>query len=392
VNRAGGNESRRLDEHIAFKHGVVGAEQNGPVGTINALRAIHLEMRYARIAENLAPDAWFINYTNPASFVAEALQRFTKINSIGECSLWPERITSIAWAFRLHYERIRDLFPRIRVVSFGSNQNMWVKDVYIDGKNVTNEWIERLNQKERTKKESYYGLNPAEEKIALRKLTGMDSLWYIMGVTFFAKYDLDEWNRTGRSRSDYVVPLEERHFEEAINPRFVDVTPSVWERSGVKDLKEALKEKKPGLKRPLNPSDLKEGYNLAAPSVVNAIANDTGESLVCQVQSRGTVEGMEDYMVQEVLCEVDKRGPHPIPVGVIPKSIRGIVLSAAYWQSLTVEAAIEGSYDKALLALLNCPHIQHPEKFKISKKILDEYLRVHREYLPEFTSESGLYP
>ena len=184
VNRAGGNESRWLDEHIAFKHGIVGAEQNGPVGTINALRAIHLEMRYAKIAEKAAPDVWFINYTNPASFVAEALQRFSKINSIGECSLWPERIASIAWDFGLHYERVRDLFPRIRVTSFGSNQNMWVKDVYIDGKNVMSEWIEKLNRKERTKKESYYGLNPAEEKIALRKLTRMDSLWYVLGVTF----------------------------------------------------------------------------------------------------------------------------------------------------------------------------------------------------------------
>ncbi|MDH5770176.1 MAG: hypothetical protein OEZ25_02655, partial [Candidatus Bathyarchaeota archaeon] len=40
VNRAGGLEARRLDEHIAFKHGVVGAEQTGPGGTINAVRAI----------------------------------------------------------------------------------------------------------------------------------------------------------------------------------------------------------------------------------------------------------------------------------------------------------------------------------------------------------------
>jgi len=392
VNRAGGNESRRIDEHIAFKHGVVGAEQTGPGGTINAIRAIHLEMKYAKIAEHAAPDAWWINYTNPASFVAEALQRFTKIKSIGQCSLWPERMASIAWDFGLDYERIRDLFPRIKTVLFGSNQNLWVKEVYVDGRKVTKEWIKKLNMRERETKETYYGLNPADEKIALRNLLGMDTLWYILGSMFFAKCELDEWEKTGKSRSDYVIPLEKKHFEEASNPDIVDVSPSVWERSGVKNLQSALLEKKFGLKRPLTPSDLKEGYNLAAPSVMNAIINNTGENLVCQIQNRGAVDGIEDYMTQEVLCHVDKKGPHPLPVGEIPISVRGIVLSAAYWQSLTVEAAVEGSYDKALSALLNCPHIQHVDKFNVSKQILDEYLEVHKEHLPEFTSESGLYP
>lgn len=392
VNRAGGLESRLLDEHIAFKHGVVGAEQTGPGGTINAIRAVYLEMKYARIAEKVAPNVWYINYTNPASFPAEALQRYTKIKSIGQCSLWPERIASIAWDFGLHYEGIRDLFTRIRTIMFGSNQNLWVKSVTIDAKNVTKEWIKKLNAKDRVKNKAYYGLNPAEEKIALRNLTGMDTLWYILGSTFFAKYELDEWEKTGKSRTDHVIPLLKRHFEEAKNPEIVDVSPSVWERSGVKDLKEALKDKKPGLRRPLSSSDLKEGYSLAAPSVVNAIINDTGEPLVCQIQNKGTVKGIEDYMVQEVLCNVDKKGAHPIPIGEIPMSVRGLVLSAAYWQSLTVEATVENSYDKVLLALLNCPHIQHVEKFKVCKEILDEYLDVHKDYLPAFTSEVGLYP
>ena len=390
VNRAGGLEARRLDEHIAFKHGVVGAEQTGPGGTINAVRAIHQEMKYAKIAEEVAPDVWLINYTNPASFPAEALQRFSKIKNIGQCSIWPARIASIAWDFGLHYERIPDLFSRIKTILIGSNQNLWIKDIYIDGKNVTKEWIKKLNEKDRATTKGYYGVNPADEKIAIRNLIGMDAMWYIIGSIFFSKNELDEWTKTGKSRTDIVIPHEEKHFEEAKNPDLVDVTPSVWERQGIKNLRAALAKGKPGLKRPLRPADLKEHYDLAAPSVMNAIINDTGDTLVCQVQNQGAIKGMEDYMVQEILCYVDKRGAHPLPVGEIPMSIRGIVLSGAYWQSLTVEAAVEGSYDKALLALLTCPHIQHTQKFKVCKEMLDEYLEVHKDYLPKLKSDAGL--
>jgi len=392
VNRAGGLEARQLDEHIAFKHGVVGAEQSGPGGTINAIRAIHEEMKYAKIAEEVAPDVWLINYTNPASFPAEALQRFSKIKNIGQCSIWPNRIASIAWDFGLHYERIPDLFSRVKTILIGSNQNLWVKDVYVDGKKVTKEWIKKLNEKDRATAKGYYGANPAYEKTAIRNLIEMDAMWYIIGPIFFSQYELDEWNKTGRSRADLVVPYEEKHFEEANNPALIDVSPSLWERQGIKDLKAKLAEHKPGLKRSLRPADLKEHYDLAAPSVMNAIINDTGDELVCQVQNQGAIKGMEDYMIQEILCHVDKKGPHPLQVGEIPMSIRGIVLSSAYWQSLTVEAAVEGSYDKALLALLNCPHIQHTQKFRVCKEILDEYLKVHKDFLPEMKSRAGLYP
>jgi len=392
VDRPGELEARRLDEKIAFKHGVVGAELTGPGGTIFAIRAIHQEMKYAKIAEEVAPDVWFINYTNPASFPAEALQRFSKIKNVGTCSVWPGRISSIAWDFGINYDRVADLFSRVKTVLVGSNQNLWVKDVYVDGKNVTKEWIRKLNQKDRATAKGCRGANPADEKIAIRNLIRMDTMWYTTESVFFSQYELDEYNRTGKSRADFVIPYENKHLEEAKNPELADVSPSVWPRRGIKDLRAELAKGRPGLKRPLRPVDLKDHYDIAASSTINAIINDTGDTLVCQVQNRGAIKGIEDYMVVEILCYVDRRGAHPLPVGEIPISVRGIVLSGAYWQSLTVEAAIEASYDKALLALLNCPYIQHTQKFKACKEILDEYLKVHKDYLPKFKSESGLMP
>ena len=72
--RVGGLEGRIVDETVPLHYGVLGQETVGPGGIAFALRTVPVMLEMARVASRLAPDAWFLNFTNPAGLVTEALR------------------------------------------------------------------------------------------------------------------------------------------------------------------------------------------------------------------------------------------------------------------------------------------------------------------------------
>lgn len=71
--RVGGLKARALDEKIPLSHGLIGQETNGAGGMFKALRTIPFMLDIARDIHEICPEAWLINFTNPAGIVTEAL-------------------------------------------------------------------------------------------------------------------------------------------------------------------------------------------------------------------------------------------------------------------------------------------------------------------------------
>ena len=74
--RVGKLKMRSLDEKIPLKYGVVGQETCGPGGMAYGLRSIPGVLENIEYMEKYSPNAWMLNYSNPASIVAEACRRF----------------------------------------------------------------------------------------------------------------------------------------------------------------------------------------------------------------------------------------------------------------------------------------------------------------------------
>lgn len=74
--RVGKYAMREQDEKIPFKHNVVGQETCGPGGLAYGLRSIGPVLELVDYMEKYSPDAWLLNYSNPAAVVAEATRRF----------------------------------------------------------------------------------------------------------------------------------------------------------------------------------------------------------------------------------------------------------------------------------------------------------------------------
>ncbi|MFI5054293.1 MAG: hypothetical protein ACHQDE_08020, partial [Acidimicrobiia bacterium] len=121
-----------------------------------------------------------------------------------------------------------------------------------------------------------------------------------------------------------------------------------------------------------------EGYEGVANALMLSATTHRKASLVLNVANRGAIADLRDSDVVEVTCLVDEHGPHPIAQGRMPDVVSGLVQQVKAYERLTVEAAVEGSYAKALRALTVHPLVG---SFDVARSILDDYLSAHAEFL-----------
>jgi 6-phospho-beta-glucosidase len=122
-----------------------------------------------------------------------------------------------------------------------------------------------------------------------------------------------------------------------------------------------------------------EGYEGVATAVMAAAVRRRKVPLILNVPNRGVVGGLRDDDVVEVTCLADEHGAHPIAQGRMPDQALALIEQVKLFERLTVAAAVEGSYDAALGALLAHPLVpSYPEV----KAILDEYVEALSGLLP----------
>jgi 6-phospho-beta-glucosidase len=94
--------------------------------------------------------------------------------------------------------------------------------------------------------------------------------------------------------------------------------------------------------------------------------------------NRGAIPDLLDTDVVEVTCMVDEHGAHPLAQGRLPRAALDLIEPIKAYERLTVQAAVEGSYAKALEALTVHPLV---DSESLARSILDDYLRAHGELL-----------
>ncbi|MEM2447748.1 MAG: hypothetical protein QXT14_02215, partial [Candidatus Bathyarchaeia archaeon] len=132
-------------------------------------------------------------------------------------------------------------------------------------------------------------------------------------------------------------------------------------------------------------SELIRGERGQAVNIIKAIvSNRRYFEYAVNVPNKGVVANLPLDTVVEVPAVVDGSGIHPIHIGSLPTGIDALCYTQAVIQRLSVEAAYEGSYEKALQALLIDPVVHSVEA---AKKTLDELLEVHAPLLPQFKTK-----
>jgi 6-phospho-beta-glucosidase len=357
--RVGGLNARRLDELIPLSYNMIGQETTGIGGFFKALRTIPVMLDLCKDIEAICPNAWLINFTNPSGIVTEVINTRTKVKSIGLCNVPINMIYEAAAKLGVEANELHCNF-------IGLNHLGFMNRCLYNGEDV----LDKVLYKAVEASQNIHSQDGHQEGLVknIDKIGESDLLAYqlqlmlspYMQYFFFETHMLQEEKNNVESgkgtRAEQVMEVEKDLF--ALYKK-VDLEEKPMELS------------KRGGSR----------YSEAAIALIDSIYNNRGDVQVVNTLNRGSIRDLPENCSVEVNCIIDKNGATPIANGSLPKSIRSLVTQVKVYEEYTIEAAISGSRDSALLALLNNPLVHN---MKEAKAAFDELCEAHKAYLPQF--------
>jgi len=341
--RVGGQDARLLDETVPLACGCVGQETTGAGGLAKALRTVPVVLEIAeRVRERAADDAWIVDFTNPVGIVTRSLLDHGH-QAVGLCN--------VAIGFQRSFARLLGVEPeRVQVDQAGLNHLSWVRFVRLDGRDVLPELL------------AEHGDEIAGHVDVPRRL--IDELGVVPSYYlhyFYAHDQIVAEQLEAVPRAAAVAEIERELLQLYRDPQLVTKPPLLERRGGA-------------------------FYSEAAIGLVGALATDSGETHVVDVRNEGTITGLAEDDVVEVLSTVDRRGVTPLPQPPVAPELLGLMQHVVAYERLAAQAALSGDPVDVRKALLAHPLVgQHP----LSEELAERLLEAGATHLPQFHADVG---
>ena len=336
--RVGGLEARIRDEKIPLKYDVVGQETTGPGGTLKAWRTIPVALEIARDLEKYAPDAWYLNFTNPSGIITEAIFKNSDMKVVGLCN----NPINVQMGLAIFFNATPD---EVFLEWVGLNHVNWVQRIFVRGEDRTEELIERI--------EEMPYLNEFDPSLV--KALGVIPTGYLR-YYYNHPQMLEDLKRAEKTRGEVVQEVEQDLMEKYADPNQLVKPPELSLRGG------AL-------------------YSEAAMRLILSLMFDRRDVQILVTRNNGSLPDLPDDASVEVPCVVGAHGVTPLHMDPLPDTIRVLCQQAKAWESWTVEAGVTGDRNAALLAMMTNPLVP---SFEIAKALLDDMLPANKDFLPQF--------
>lgn len=356
--RVGLYAMREQDEKIPLKHGVVGQETCGPGGIAYGMRSIPGVLEILDYMETYSPEAWMLNYSNPAAIVAEATRRLRPDSKIINICDMPIAIENI-FADILGLPSRKELVVRY----YGLNHFGWWTSVTDHAGNDLMPQLQSFVAKEgyAFETEDFQHKHPSW-KATFKKAKDVYALDPKTLPNTYLKYYL---------YPDYEVAHSDPNFtraNEVMETREKDVF---------------------NLSREIVKKGTAVGTSFHAGAhatfiidLACAIAFNTKERMLLIVPNNGAIENFGKDAMVEVPCLVGNQGPEPLTMGSIPTFQKGLMEQQVAVEKLVVEAYIEGSYQKLWQAITLSKTVPSAS---VAKDILDDLIEANKEFWPELS-------
>ena len=344
------------DYEIPRKYGnrQIFGENGGPGGLFHSLRIIPPIIEICKDVEKICPNAWVINFSNPMSRICLAIKRKfgNKGKAVGLCH-------EISFAENYLPEMLNTPFSNLQIKAGGLNHfgillEVKYKDTGRDAYPDIREKAEAYFDTVRASDEISY--NRADKSLAL--------IMEILRIYNYLPYTHD--SHFGEYIQWAWECADQKHVRE-----FYDIY-KLFCLEQPKQL-ERMVEQKESANMWLTPSGER-----AIPIIEGIIADSKHYELSVNLPNDGIIENLPQDLVVECPATVDKNGVHGLELGEIPSGLAGLMRNQATVQDLTVEAALTGSKQRALEALLADPAI---DSLSSANNMLDEVLQLQGEYL-----------
>lgn len=350
--RVGGLKAREKDEKIPLQHGFIGQETNGAGGIFKAFRTVPVLMELAKDMHEICPNAWLINFTNPAGIVTEALLKHSPHQRIiGVCN--------IPYNMRHSTAEVLQVDPNDVIIEFiGMNHFVFGKTVHVNGVDRTMEVLDKIsNRSLHYSPANIVDLDWSKEFIQSLGVLPNPYHQYYFQTSEVLENDLKMLEKNG-TRAEVVRQLEEDLFVVYQDKKTCEKPAELEERGGA-------------------------FYSDVACSLMDSIYNDRQDIQTVNTLNQGAITDLPDNTVLEMNCIITKNGPKPISIGALPTSVKGLILHMQAFEELVIKACITGNYNDAYLSFIMNPLIADE---KASKLLLDELLVAHQQDLPQFLS------
>ena len=323
------------------------ADTLGIGGILRALRTIPVMFDFARDMEEVCPDAWFLNYTNPMAMLTGAMLRATGVKTVGMCHSVQGCAEWLLKSLNMAYDET------IQWKIAGINHQGWLLEITKDGKDLYPEI------KERSRKQGAPDWDRVRHEI-------MHTFGYY--VTESSEHCSEYMPYFIKSRypeliERYNIPLDE-YPRRCIN-----------QIEGWKKMRDDL----------VGNKDIRhERTHEYASYIMEAIETNRPYKIGGNVMNTGLIANLPKEACVEVPCLVDASGITPCYVGALPPQLAALNMTNINVQLLTIEAALTLKKDYIYHAALLDPHTSSELSMDDIKSLCDDLIEAHGEWLPKY--------
>ncbi|MGH3502982.1 MAG: 6-phospho-beta-glucosidase [Nocardioidaceae bacterium] len=352
--RVGGLDDRTADEQVALDLGVLGQETIGPGGVSFGLRTIPVAVHVASRVAAVCPDAWVINFTNPAGMITEAMQQVLGDRVVGICD------SPVALGRRA--ARALGIDPAATLPDYlGLNHLGWLRGLYHQGRDVLPDLLSADDALAGIEEVQLFGTDWVRALGALPN----EYLYYF----YYTREAVAGIRAQPETRGQFLLRQQAGFYEQVT--RCPDAALSEWQRVRRERDETYMADVRSSADDARDEADVEGGgYQEVALAFMGAIIRGDQTTMILNVCNGSTIASMPDAAVVEVPCMVDANGPHPLASAPANGHQLGLMQQVKAVEQLTIEAALSGSASVAVKALALHPLV---DSVSTARALLDAY-------------------
>lgn len=349
-----------IPKKYGFKQTI--ADTMGIGGIMRGLRTIPVMEEFARDMEEVCPDAWFLNYTNPMAILTGYMQRYTKVKTVGLCH--SVQVCSKDLLKKLDME---DKTEGRKELIAGINHMAWLLKIEDkDGVDLYPEIRKRaIAMNDKTLEEKAKGIEVPEEEMN----KDMVRFEYIRRLGYYC-------TESSEHNSEYNPFFIKEKYPELIDRYNIPL--DEYPRRCIKQINGWEEEKESILKDGKITHERSKEY---ASCIMEAIVTGEPYRIGGNVLNNGLIDNLPQKACVEVPCLVDGMGIHPCHVGELPWQLAGMNMTNINAQLMTIEAAHSRKKEDIYRAAMLDPHTAAELSIDDIISMCDELIAAHGDYM-----------
>lgn len=365
VNVGGYKPATVIDFEVPKKYGLrqTIADTLGIGGIFRALRTAPVMLEFARDIEEVAPNAWFLNYTNPMGILTGAMLYGSNVKTVGLCHSVQCVHTNLYSNFIKDKKELEEFCKDIRYKVAGINHMSWLLEITKNGKDLYPEIKQKVAE-----------MMPIwrAEKDKANKSTDMVRLEMMMKLGYYITESSEHnaeyspyWIKSAYPEliNEYNIPLDEY------------ITRCINQINDWKDQYEKLSSD-PHLSHKLS--------NEFGSGIINAIVTNEPYQIAGNVINNGLITNLPNDAIVEVPCLVDTNGIQGCYVGALPPQCAAMNMTNINVQKLAIEAILTRKREHIYHAAMLDPHTAAELSLDDIVSLCDDLIEAHGDMLPKY--------